>query len=110
MSTGYPQVTNMLKRWLTKTLGLDPPQEVCDPRTSKRIQRLEIEIEELRALVEATWARQRKVEGTVHGMRGASRRHPQRDAVDETIDEFRDRMLREGRLTAARAENQHGEH
>jgi len=99
----------MLK-WLTrkkKPEAAPPPDE---PRLSARVSRLEIEVEDLRTLVEATWARQRKVEGAVHGMRGASRRHPQRDGVDETIEEFRERMLREGRLRAQSGESQHGEH
>lgn len=100
----------MLRSWLTKVFRREASPEVCDPRTSKRIARLEIEIEEVRSLVEATWARQRKVEGTVHGMRGASRRHPQRELGDETLEEFRDRMAREGRLSVARGESQHGEH
>jgi hypothetical protein len=100
----------MRDRILTWLLGCDPRDSVCDPRTAKRIVRLENEIEELRTLVEATWARQRKVEGTVHGMRGANARHPSRlTHAEESLEEFRDRMLREGRLTAARSENSHGD-
>jgi len=77
----------------------------------QRVQRLEIEVEDLVSKLEAVWARQRKVEGTVHGMRGANARHPSRiQNVDESLEEFRDRMLREGRLSAARVESQHGEH
>jgi len=101
----------MRKRLLTWLLGCDPSESVCDPRTAKRIVRLEIELEQLREIVEATWARQRKVEGAVHGMRGANARHPSRlNNLDESIDEFRERMAREGRLVAARGETQHGEH
>lgn len=99
---------NWLLTWLN---GGEPPKEVCDPRTAKRIVRLEMELEELRSLVEATWARQRKVEGTVHGMRGANARHPSRlSSADETLQEFRDRMQREGLLRAAPQErSQHGD-
>lgn len=101
-----------MRNWLlTWLLGCDPKDSVCDPRTAKRIVRLETELEELREIVEATWARQRKVEGTVHGMRGANARHPSRlSGLDETLEEYRDRMLREGRLTAARGDSKHGEH
>lgn len=99
-----------MRTWLlTWLLGRDSADMVCDPRTAKRIVRLEMEVEELRALVEQTWARQRKVEGTVHGMRGANARHPSRiSAADETLQEFRDRMLREGRLRAVPVESEHG--
>jgi hypothetical protein len=77
----------------------------------QRVQRLEIEVEDLVSKIEAVWARQRKVEGTVHGMRGANARHPSRlGNADESLEEFRDRMLREGRLTAAHGDNKHGEH
>jgi len=101
-----------MRKWLlTLILGVDPRESVCDPRTAKRISRLEIETEELRTIVEATWARQRKVEGTVHGMRGANARHPSRiGSAQETLEEYRERMLREGRLVASRGDSQHGEH
>jgi len=101
----------MAFQWLTKALRRGSKPEVVPEPLAKRVVRLEIELEELRALVEATWARQRKVEGAVHGMRGANARHPSRGgAADETIEEFRDRMIREGRLSAARGVEQHGEH
>jgi len=99
-----------MRKWLTRLFKRETAPAVVEPSVAKRVVRLEIELEELRALVEATWARQRKVEGAVHGMRGASRRHPQRDAVDETLEEFRDRMVREGRMRAQSGEQQHGEH
>lgn len=97
----------MLKWLLTSFRRVDPPSAPEPAPLRKRVERLEIEIEELVSKLEAVWARQRKVEGTVHGMRGADRRHPQRVNGEETLQEFRDRMAREGRLSAARMENQH---
>lgn len=99
-----------MRKWLTWLFKSETPPEAAQPSVAKRVVRLEIELEELRALVEATWARQRKVEGAVHGMRGASRRHPQRDSVDETLEEFRERMIREGRMRAHHGESEHGDH
>jgi len=98
-----------MKWLLTRRRKPETPTPPEQPTLNKRVVRLEIEIEELRALVEATWARQRKVEGTVHGMRGANRRHPGRVPDDETIDEFRERMIREGRMCATKGATTDGE-
>lgn len=95
----------MLTRLLTLFRKPEPPPATEPAPMRKRVERLEIEVEELVSKLEAVWARQRKVEGTVHGMRGADRRHPQRVNQEETLDEFRDRMRREGRLTATQVEN-----
>lgn len=101
----------MLKRLLTLFRPADTPPTPEPPRMQQRVQRLEIEVEDLVSKLEAVWARQRKVEGTVHGMRGANARHPSRLAnADESLEEFRDRMAREGRLVASRGDTQHGEH
>jgi len=101
----------MLKRLLTVFRAPDPPPAPEPPGVRKRVERLEIEVEELVSKLEAVWARQRKVEGTVHGMRGANARHPSRlGNADESLEDFRDRMLREGRLLTSRGDSQHGEH
>jgi len=101
----------MLKRLLTLFRRPDPPAAPPAPRIEARVSRLEIEIEDLVSKLEAVWARQRKVEGTVHGMRGANARHPSRlNNLDETLEQYRERMLREGRLVASRGDTQHGEH
>jgi len=99
----------MLHTLLTWFRKPEPPREPEPPVLRKRVERLEIELEECVSKLEAVWARQRKVEGTVHGMRGADRRHPQRVNGEETLDEYRDRMAREGRLRAS-GETSHGEH
>lgn len=96
----------MLSKLLTLFKKSETPPEPVPVPLQKRVVRLEIELEELRALVEATWARQRKVEGAVHGMRGASRRHPSHEG--ETLDEFRARMIVNGRA-APSSETQNGE-
>lgn len=85
---------------LTKAKKPESAPEPVPPRVQERVTRLEIEVEELRALVEATWARQRKVEGAVHGMRGKAARWPGRDEDGETFEEFRGRMTRQGLLRA----------
>lgn len=99
----------MMFGWrLTRKKKPETPPEVVPERLSATVNRLVIEVEELRLMCEATWARQRKVEGAVHGMRGASRRWPQSGTDDESIEEFRDRMVREGRLQATRGGNSNG--
>ena len=87
----------MLFRWRKGPAKPDEAVELVLARDAKRITRLEIEVEELRTLIEATWSRQRRVEGAVHGMRGGGRPAANRGS-DESFDEFRDRMLREGRV------------
>lgn len=96
----------MWKWLLTGAKKRETPEEVPSERVSIRVARLEIEVEELRTLVEATWARQRKVEGAVHGARGASKRWPQRAGDDESFEEFRERMVREGRMRASATQEQ----
>jgi len=86
---------------LTWLFRRDPPAQPEPLRHGQRIARLEIELEDQRTLLDAIWARQRKVEGAVHGMRGASSRWPGRgkgDTADESLEDFRDRMRREGRM------------
>jgi hypothetical protein len=101
-----------MKNWLlTAVRRLVPTPKPTDEPLRARVVRLEIEAEELRSLVQAVWARQRKVEGTVHGMRGANNRWPSRvNNSEESLEEYRDRMQREGRLGGARAGENHGEH
>lgn len=101
----------MVKRLLTLFRKPEPPREPEPPAVRKRVERLEIEVEELVSKLEAVWARQRKVEGTVHGMRGANARHPSRVAGQvETLEEFRDRMLAQGRIRGSLESNEHGDH
>jgi len=85
---------------LTRAKKPETPAEAVPERLSTTVQRLVIEVEELRLLVEQTWARQRKVEGAVHGMRGRDARWG-KGPDGESIDDFRDRMVREGRLRPA---------
>ena len=102
----------MLKRLFTLLFGSETPKEPEPETLRKRVQRLEIDFAEQQERQEAVWARMRKVEGFVHGHRGADARHPQRlrrDHSEETIDEFRDRMAREGRLKATMNGESHGE-
>jgi len=95
-----------MKWLLTLFQKREAPPAPEPPQLRKRVERLEIEVEELVSKLEAVWARQRKVEGTVHGMRGANARHPSRvQDINETLEEFRDRMSREGRLHATRSES-----
>jgi len=98
----------------TRQKKSETPAEPENPRVSARVARLEIELEELRTLVEATWARQRKVEGAVHGMRGAARRWPQEASGQESFEQFRERELakRQGitPLVVHHQENIHDEH
>lgn len=99
----------MLKWLLTLGKKPDPVPESVPESVREKVNRLEIDLEELRGLVQAVWARQRKVEGAVHGMRGASRRWPGRaDTDDETLEEYRDRMVREGRMRATGGTNDGG--
>lgn len=101
----------MLKYLLTLLRNRDPHSQAKEVSLAKRVLRLEMEMEELRTMVEATWARQRKVEGTVHGMRGANARHPSRlSGATETLEEFRERMISEGRIHAHHGDTPHGEH
>jgi len=67
----------------------------------KAVSRLEIDVEVLRDEIEALKGAHRKLCGAVYGRLGADARHPQRAGrvgEDETLDEFRERMRREGRM------------
>lgn len=87
----------MLKWVLTRLFGPDPRELRWAKAMQERVQRIEIAIGEQHALLQAVWSRQRKVEGAVHGMRGAKNRW-HKSADNETLDEFRERMAREGLL------------
>lgn len=101
----------MFKWLLTMVRKPEPQREPEPPTLRKRVERLEIDLEEAVSKLEAVWARQRKVEGAVHGMRGANARHPSRlDQVEETLEQYRDRMAAEGRLPVARGADSNGDH
>lgn len=103
-----PQLTHRLStglspamfRWLTRRKAPDPAPAPEPPRLAARVVRLETEVEDLHTLVEQLQGAQRKLTGAVYGMKGADKRHPQRVGGEETLDEFRERMMRAGQLRA----------
>ena len=88
----------MWKWLLTRAKKPETPAEAVPESVRERVTRLEIDLQEVQALCQAVWARQRKVEGAVHGARGAANRWPGSTAGDETLDQYRDRMAASGRL------------
>lgn len=92
----------------------DPEPEQVPPSVRARVQRLEIDLGELTEYVEQLRAHHAKLRQSFYGHIGAENRNKVRRGAhsdDETLDEFRERMRREGRLGAVQeSTHDHGEH
>lgn len=102
----------MLRWLLTRSKKRDPQPEQEPPTVRARVQRLEITLSELEEYVEQLRGQHAKLRSAFYGHIGAEARNklrPGGDPSTETLDEFRERMRREGRLFAV-PESQHGEH
>lgn len=101
----------MLKWLLTLFAKRDRAPEQVPPSIRERVHRLEIALEELTDYVDQQRAHHAKLRQAFYGHIGAENRNKLRGgshSSDETLEEFRERMRREGRL-GARAENINGE-
>lgn len=115
LRTTYPQVIHRLCtvfRWLlTRKRASEPPPDQVPASVRERVHRLEMDLQELTERFQLHQVAYQRFQGKVFGHLGA----PARDAVrgsrssTESLDEYRDRMLRSGRLVP-QSENHNGEH
>jgi len=78
----------------TKRNKSETPFRSLNKQDRELMERLVIENGALAARQDALWARMRRLEGSIHGLRGGGRPPRGRDTSDETFEEFRARVLK----------------